>query len=188
MTATPPQLKLPNVKETVFTRIILGVPRFVACTEAATMDAVNWALPTSSLSTLELRRLYNTGKHEPNGGRTTPEIFDAVVAHYHHTPEHVIDLQDALNKLRNGYVLTVAGDAHNLPPILWTGSFGTKPKAWHLLAFGPIDMYAPNITNPWLWYRDPLGRTGWVRWSTLVHFAFGPKDILAYPHMGWMQI
>ena len=182
---------VPFVTETGFLRRIAGRLKFVACTECCAMMAGNWARPGASLSALQLARLYNYGQHTPNGGRLTSQIIPVVAHYYQHAPERVASFDDARAKLRAGYVLTVGGDMSKLGTHLcrWDLKFArTYHPAAHDLCIGPI---APGDTsdNPLVWWRDPLGkgsyRGEWVPWAEVLKFAFGPADVLAYPHNAW---
>ena len=183
-----------NVTETSFIRRILGRNRFVACTEAASLDAINWANPSSSMSKDELKRLYATGAHTANGGRTTAQMFAAIFTRYHHTPDRVTSFSDALAKLRDGNVLTVAGDYGTLGTHFarWDLRFarGARP-ALHAVCVGPIDPITAASPDPLVAWRDPLAPAGynrweWARWSMVISFSIGAKDMLAYEHGAWI--
>lgn len=188
--------QLVNVSERGLIRRILGRNKYVACTEAASMDAIRWANPGSSLSARELDRLYKTGFHTGNGGRTTLQILAAVRARYGHSPDRVTSLENALDKLRAGYVLTVAGNYGLLGTHFarWDLRFARGPQpASHCLCFGPLDPLTMNTDDPSGALRDPLRKSGagqweWAKWSMVsTDFAFGASDMLAYPHLGWVK-
>jgi hypothetical protein len=195
----PANLTLGNCTETTLLRRILGKTRYVACTEAAALDALSWARPSTSLIAKSLDALYAVGAHTPNGGRTTAQIRAAVLARYGHAPEGVKSMADALTHLRAGYVLTVAGNYHVLPTNLqrWDRNFAKNPEAWHDVCVGPIDPDSAATDDPWVWWRDPLWHGSpwypwlynfkgeWVRWSVVKTFALGSGDILAYPKGSW---
>jgi hypothetical protein len=115
----------------------------------------------------------------------------AIAARYRHTPARSTTMAGHLAMLRAGYVLTVAGDYNRLPAALqrWDRAFAARPGALHAVCVGPI---APNspATTPLVWWRDPLARPStyhgeWVAWSTVITFALGPLDTLAFPRDAW---
>ena len=185
-------MNLPSMHETAAAFLVNGANRFCSCTECANLNAIRWANPAQSLSTAELIRLYHTGAHEPNGGRTTDQMLAAVVARYHHTPARPASIDAALELLRAGYVLAVAGDYGKLGTSMVhpNEAFARGPDPWHCVTFGPIRA-GDVTTNPIGLWRDPLMRGAsyhgrLVNWFTVLTFAFGPADMLAYPQDGWV--
>ena len=195
----PTPVGMYNVTERGLIERILGVPKYVACSEAASLDALHWANPNSSQSNAEVRRLYNVGQHTANGGRTTAQIRAAISIRYGHTPGIVASMADALEALRAGNVLTVAGDYGNLGTHFarWDLPFARRKPGpnLHRVCVGPIE---PNPgTDPRVWWRDPLGPpsnassyTGeWALWSMVEAFntcsETGPGDVMTFPKGIW---
>ena len=186
----PAPLNLPSVTETVLYRTIDGVRKWVACGEASAMDGINWAMPSSPLSTAELNALYDTGAHAANGGRTVDQLAAAIAERYGYAPGRVGSWAAALAALRSGAVLQMSGNYHDLPIHLqrFDPAFGRNPEAWHGVAVGPI-ADGDTSADPWVWWRDPLQPGGfngeWIAWTTAVTFGLGPAYVLVFGRNAW---
>jgi hypothetical protein len=175
-------------------RWVNGTRKAVACTEsAAVMAASNAdpAIPSRPASpesdALALLRL---GHHTANGGRTRDQIMEAMLLLWRHQPRIAESYADALDAVRDGAVLMVAGDYFRVPGRLKIGGrFGRAPGAYHEVTVGPLLRDGPD---PVLTWRDPLGkkpryRPSEIAWSSVVRFALAPTQVLIFDKNAWLD-